>query len=71
MGFSLQGLNNHIVETVTKKYWLDEVYDKEIRDAHINGDIHIHDLGLLAPYCFGWDLEAILNEGFRGVTGKS
>ena len=70
MGFSLQGLNNHIVETVTKKYWLDEVYDKEIRDAHINGDIHIHDLGLLAPYCCGWDLEAILNEGFRGVTGK-
>lgn len=70
MGFSLQGLNNHIVETVTKKYWLDEVYDKEIRDAHINGDLHIHDLGLLAPYCCGWDLEAILNEGFRGVMGK-
>ena len=70
MGFSLQGLNNHIVETVTKKYWLDEVYDKEIRDAHINGDLHIHDLGLLAPYCCGWDLEAILSEGFRGVMGK-
>lgn len=70
MGFSLQGLNNHIVESITQKYWLNKIYTKEQRDAHIRGDIHIHDLGLLAPYCCGWDLEAFLMEGFRGAKGK-
>ncbi|RKD31246.1 ribonucleoside triphosphate reductase [Thermohalobacter berrensis] len=70
MGFSLQGLNNHIVESITKKYWLNKIYRKELRDAHINGDLHIHDLGLLAPYCCGWDLEALLLHGFKGAEGK-
>ncbi len=70
MGFSLQGLNNHIVESITKKYWLNKIYRKELRDAHIKGDLHIHDLGLLAPYCCGWDLEAFLRSGFRGAKGK-
>ncbi|KPU27664.1 ribonucleoside-triphosphate reductase [Caloranaerobacter sp. TR13] len=70
MGFSLQGLNNHIVESITKKYWLNKIYRKELRDAHINGDLHIHDLGLLAPYCCGWDLEALLIHGFKGASGK-
>ncbi len=70
MGFSLQGLNNHIVESITKKYWLNKIYTKELRDAHINGDLHIHDLGLLAPYCCGWDLETLLLEGFKGAAGK-
>lgn len=70
MGFSLQGLNNHIVDSITQKYWLNKIYTKELRDAHINGDLHIHDLGLLAPYCCGWDLESILNNGFKGATGK-
>ena len=70
MGFSLQGLNNHIVESITKKYWLNKIYRKELRDAHIRGDIHIHDLGLLAPYCCGWDLEAFLRYGFKGAKGK-
>jgi anaerobic ribonucleoside-triphosphate reductase len=70
MGFSLQGLNNHIVESISKKYWLNKIYRKELRDAHINGDIHIHDLGILAPYCCGWDLEAFLRSGFRGAAGK-
>ncbi len=70
MGFSLQGLNNHIVESITKKYWLNKIYRKELRDAHINGDLHIHDLGLLAPYCCGWDLEALLRKGFKGASGK-
>lgn len=70
MGFSLQGLNNHIVESITKKYWLNKIYRKELRDPHIKGDLHIHDLGLLAPYCCGWDLEALLNEGFKGASGK-
>lgn len=70
MGYSLQGLNNHIVEEITKKYWLNKIYTKEQREAHINGDIHIHDLGLLAPYCCGWDLETLLLKGFRGAAGK-
>ncbi|QXM07200.1 ribonucleoside triphosphate reductase [Crassaminicella indica] len=70
MGFSLQGLNNHIVESITKKYWLNKIYRKELREAHIRGDLHIHDLGLLAPYCCGWDLEAFLRYGFRGAKGK-
>ncbi|NLP29703.1 MAG: ribonucleoside triphosphate reductase [Clostridiales bacterium] len=70
MGYSLQGLNNHIVESITKKYWLNKVYRKELRDAHIRGDIHIHDLGLLAPYCCGWDLEGFLLKGFKGARGK-
>lgn len=70
MGFSLQGLNNHIVDAITKKYWLNKVYDKDLRDAHISGDLHIHDLGLLAPYCCGWDLEGLLINGFQGAIGK-
>ncbi len=70
MGFSLQGLNNHIVENISKKYWLNKIYRKELRDAHIKGDLHIHDLGLLAPYCCGWDLEDFLKRGFKGAKGK-
>ncbi len=70
MGFSLQGLNNHIVESISKKYWLNKIYRKELRDAHIKGDLHIHDLGLLAPYCCGWDLEDFLKRGFKGAKGK-
>ncbi len=70
MGFSLQGLNNHIVDSMTKQYWLYRIYDKKHREAHVNGDIHIHDLGLLAPYCCGWDLEELLIEGFKGAMGK-
>lgn len=70
MGFSLQGLNNHIVESITKKYWLNKIYRKELRDPHIKGDLHIHDLGLLAPYCCGWDLEALLLHGFKGASSK-
>ncbi|WZL72874.1 ribonucleoside triphosphate reductase [Clostridiaceae bacterium 35-E11] len=70
MGFSLQGLNNHIVSEITEKYWLNKIYTKDVRDAHINGDIHIHDLSLLGPYCCGHDLEALLLKGFTGVEGK-
>ena len=70
MGYSLQGLNNHIVESITQKYWLNKVYRKELRDVHLRGDLHIHDLGLLAPYCCGWDLEDFLLKGFKGAKGK-
>lgn len=70
MGYSLQGLNNHLASTISSNYWLNEVYTANIRDAHRNGDIHIHDLQLLAPYCAGWDLKDLLMQGFRGVPGK-
>ena len=70
MGFSLQGLNNHIISEVTKNFWLDRVYTKTISKAHRKGDFHIHDLGLLAPYCCGWSLEDLLLKGFKGAEGK-
>lgn len=69
MDHSLQGLNNHIVSAVTKKYWLN-MYPANVRIAHDLGDLHIHDLGLLANYCVGWDLSDILESGFRGAPGK-
>lgn len=70
MAYSLQGLNNFVSSEVTQQYWLEEIYPPEIRDVHRSGDFHIHDLGLLAPYCVGWDLIDLLRRGFRGVPGK-
>ncbi len=70
MDFSLQGLNNHVISEVTKGFWLNQIYPPEIKEAHQNGDFHLHDMGLLAPYCCGWSLEDLLIDGFRGVKGK-
>lgn len=70
MSYSLQGLNNYITSTITAKYWLEKMYPEEIRQAHIDGDIHIHDLYILAAYCSGWDLKDLLIRGFGGVKGK-
>lgn len=70
MTYSLQGLNNHIVQTATTEYWLHTIYRPVVRKAHQEGDLHIHDLGSLAPYCVGWDLGAFLRDGFRGAAGK-
>ncbi|WP_207729292.1 ribonucleoside triphosphate reductase [Clostridium sp. 'deep sea'] len=70
MGYSLQGLNNHIATTITKRYWLEKVYPNEVSRAHLEGDIHIHDLGLLSVYCCGWDIGDLLKNGFTGVEGK-
>jgi ribonucleoside-triphosphate reductase len=67
---SINGMNNYIRETFTKQYWLHEVYPAEVRDAHVSGDIHMHDLGFFGPYCAGWDLRQILLNGFGGVPGK-
>ncbi|MCL2539432.1 MAG: ribonucleoside triphosphate reductase, partial [Oscillospiraceae bacterium] len=67
---SINGLNNYIREAFTKNYWLHEIYPEEVRQAHISGDIHIHDLGFFGPYCAGWDLRMILMNGFGGVPGK-
>jgi len=70
MCYSLQGLNNYISSDVTTEYWLNRIYPPEVRRAHRNGDIHIHDLSLLSVYCVGWDLKDLLMQGFTGVEGK-
>jgi ribonucleoside-triphosphate reductase len=70
MCYSLQGLNNYISSDVTAEYWLSRIYPPEIRRAHKNGDMHIHDLSLLSVYCVGWDLKDLLLQGFRGAAGK-
>jgi len=70
MAYSLQGLNHYISSEVSKVYWLNRIYPAEIKNAHQNGDFHIHDLGLLSVYCVGWDLQDLLTVGFKGVSGK-
>jgi ribonucleoside-triphosphate reductase len=70
MAFSLQGLNNYISSEISKTYWLNKIYPAEIRKAHTDGDLHMHDLNILSVYCVGWDLHDVLVEGFRGVPGK-
>jgi len=70
MSYSLQGLNNHVIAKATKTFWLNNIYDEAIRDAHEEGDLHIHDLGLLSTYCCGWSLEDLLLNGFGGAPGK-
>lgn len=70
MSYSLQGLNNHISSTISAQYWLEKIYPKEIANAHIEGNMHIHDLGMLSVYCCGWDLELLLLKGLGGVQGK-
>ncbi len=70
MSFSVQGLNNYIASAISARYWLNKMYPENIRQAHVNGDMHIHDLGLLAPYCCGWDLKDLLIRGFQGVHEK-
>jgi len=70
MAFSLQGLNHYAVSYIVKKYWLNKVYPKEIREANESGDFHLHNLDTLAPYCSGWDLYDFLRKGFGGTPGK-
>jgi anaerobic ribonucleoside-triphosphate reductase len=70
MSYSLQGLNNYLSSTVIAKYWISRIYPSQIGDAHFSGEIHIHDLGVLGPYCVGWDLSHLLFSGFGGVAGK-
>jgi ribonucleoside-triphosphate reductase len=71
MAFSLQGLNNHLASHISSTYWLERLYPAEVREAHRSGDLHIHDLNLLAVYCVGWDLADLLTQGFRGAAGKA
>ncbi len=70
MGYSLQGLNNHIASNITSNYWLNKIYPDNISQAHKDGDFHIHDLGMLSVYCCGWDLKDLLLKGFTGAYGK-
>ncbi|MBQ7973668.1 MAG: ribonucleoside triphosphate reductase, partial [Clostridia bacterium] len=69
-GRSVSGLNLHLSESLTREYFLRQVYPTAIAQAHRNGDFHIHDLGFLGPYCVGWDLRQLLLLGFTGVKGK-
>ena len=71
MGYSLQGLNNHVSSEISKIYWLNKIYSPEIREAHMSGAVHIHDLGLLSVYCVGWNLQDLLTVGFTGAPGKA
>ena len=70
MSYSLQGLNNYLSSTVIAKYWISRIYPSSIAAAHFSGDLHIHDLGVLGPYCVGWDIADLLLSGFGGVPGK-
>ncbi len=70
MSYSLQGLNNYLTTKVIEKYWASRIFPPNIADAHYSGDMHIHDLGVLGPYCVGWDLRELLLSGFGGVSGK-
>lgn len=70
MSYSLQGLNNYIASEVTAQYWLNEIYPPQIRESHIEGDFHLHDLNNLSVYCCGWDLQDLLLNGFTGVHTK-
>ncbi len=70
MSYSIQGLNNYIASEISKKYWLNKIYPEHIKNAHLSGDIHIHDLNIISVYCVGWDLKDLLTEGFKGVRGK-
>lgn len=69
--FNLSGLIRYNSGAIVSRYWLDEVYPKEVSDAHRNCWIHLHDLSLFAPYCGGWSLRQLLTEGFGGVDGKT
>jgi len=70
VSFSVQGLNHYISGEVSHMYWLKKVYPEKIAKAHLNGYIHIHDLGFLGAYCVGWDLQDLLKSGFQGAIGK-
>lgn len=69
-GYSLGGLILNVSGKVVANYWLDHVYEPEIGLAHREGDVHIHDLDMLAGYCAGWSLRTLLYEGLNGVPGK-
>ncbi|MBN1814460.1 MAG: ribonucleoside-triphosphate reductase, partial [Anaerolineae bacterium] len=70
MNYSLQGLNSYLSSSIAARYWLHKIYPSEVQKAHVDGDLHLHDLGMLSVYCCGWDLHDLLIQGFGGVTAK-
>ena len=68
--YSVGGLILSNSGAITANYWLSEIYDEEIANAHRNGDVHIHDLSMLTGYCAGWSLKQLIKEGLGGVPGK-
>ncbi|MFP4394821.1 MAG: ribonucleoside triphosphate reductase [Anaerolineales bacterium] len=70
MNYSLQGLNFYLASSIAARYWLHQIYPPEVQAAHIEGDLHLHDLGMLSVYCCGWDLQDLLQQGFGGVPAK-
>ena len=68
--YSVGGLILSNSGAITANYWLSEIYDEEIGNAHRNADIHIHDLSMLTGYCAGWSLKQLIQEGLGGITGK-
>ena len=68
--YSVGGLILSNSGAITANYWLSEIYDDEIANAHRNADIHIHDLSMLTGYCAGWSIKQLILEGLGGVTGK-
>nr|WP_298522151.1 ribonucleoside triphosphate reductase [uncultured Halomonas sp.] len=70
-GYSLGGLILNVSGKLIANYWLDEVYPQAVGEAHREGDLHIHDLDMLAGYCAGWSLRTLLNEGFNGVADRA
>ena len=68
--YSVGGLILSNSGAITANYWLSEIYDKEIADAHRNADLHIHDLSMLTGYCAGWSLKQLIQEGLGGIVGK-
>jgi ribonucleoside-triphosphate reductase (formate) len=69
-GYSIGGLILNVAGKVTANYWLNHVYPQEVGAAHREGDLHIHDLDMLAGYCAGWSLRTFLAEGLNGVPGR-
>lgn len=70
IGYSLQGLNVYLSGEDISDYWLNHVYPPEITRAHVEGDFHLHDLGMLSAYCCGWDLQDLIHVGFGHVSAK-
>lgn len=70
VNYSIGGLILHNSGKISANYWLNEVYNERIKNAHFNGDFHIHDLGMIAGYCTGWSLRQLLDEGISGVEKR-
>ena len=68
--YHLQGMYKKVVEEISERYWMNEVYTKTMRDLHNNKDFHIHKSSAISSYCVGWDLQDILRSGFQGVPSN-